>query len=113
MAGGKHPANAMHTFRPRTKHFRYTLELFREVYGARTDERLEILKPVRDALGDLNDCAGARELPGNGSRKMRAYLKKRARKKIAEFEECWRGAFDAPGPSKDWLKYLSAGGGAR
>lgn len=113
MLEGKHSHKAMHKFRLRTKHFRYTLELFRSVYGATLEKRLEMLKPVQDALGDLNDCASARELLGKHSRKTHAFLKKRAKKKIAEFKDCWRDAFDAPGQGEDWLKYLAAGGRAR
>jgi CHAD domain-containing protein len=111
--GGTHGAKAMHKLRLRTKHFRYTLELFRDVYGAGLEKRLEMLKPVQDALGDLNDCASARELLGNGARKMNAYLKEREQEKMAEFEAYWRGVFDAPGESEEWMKYLGADGRSR
>lgn len=105
---GKHPPDAMHKFRLRTKHLRYTLELFREIYGPAVDSRLELLKPIQDALGDLNDCATARELLG-GSSEIRAYLKKRAKNKVADFGNYWRETFDAPGQRREWLDYLAGG----
>lgn len=106
LLGGKHSAKTMHKLRLRTKHFRYTLELFREVYGKSLETRLERLKPLQDALGDLNDCATALDLLGDHAPKVRAYLKKRSKEKMAEFEDYWRGTFDAPGQSEAWADYL-------
>src|SRR5688500_3767961 len=45
----------LHEFRLMTKSFRYTLELFRDVYGARLDERIKKLRRLQDVLGRLND----------------------------------------------------------
>ncbi|MCU1259109.1 MAG: hypothetical protein JWO80_1994 [Bryobacterales bacterium] len=106
LLGGKHSAKTMHKLRLRTKHFRYTLELFREVYGKSLEKRLELLKPLQDALGDLNDCATTLDLLGDHAPRVRSYLKKRSKEKIAKFEDYWRGTFDAPGQSEAWADYL-------
>ena len=113
LIGGKHPPGVMHKFRLKTKHFRYTLELFREIYGPGLERRLELLKPVQDALGDLNDCVTAQDLPGGDTPEIVAYLDKRIKKKIAEFEEYWTGTFDAPGQLAGWLNYLAAYAGRK
>ncbi|MDQ6706700.1 MAG: CHAD domain-containing protein, partial [Acidobacteriota bacterium] len=107
---------ALHRFRLKTKQFRYTLELFRDVYGASLERRLESLRPIQSALGDLNDCAAAIELLkdklGNNRNDaawthVKAFLEKRAAKKTAEFERLWRNTFDAPGQSKAWVDLLA------
>lgn len=51
--------DAHHRLRIRLKHLRYTLELLAEPYEAELEaaRRLEILKRLQDALGDLNDAA--------------------------------------------------------
>ena len=53
----------LHKFRLRTKRYRYTLELFRDIDPA-IDSELQKLKPVQDLLGEINDCATALELIG-------------------------------------------------
>jgi CHAD domain-containing protein len=109
LLGGKHPAKVMHKLRLRTKHFRYTLELFRDVYGKGMEKRLELLKPLQDLLGDLNDCVTARGLLDGEDPTIKSYLKKRTKRKISEFEQHWREVFDAPGQSEAWLEYLATG----
>lgn len=104
---GKHSHKVMHKFRLRTKHFRYTLELFRDVYGPGLEKRLALLKPVQDALGELNDCATAAKLPGVDDPEVAAFLEKRMKKKIAQFASYWRETFDAPGAEEAWISYLA------
>ncbi|MGI8992010.1 MAG: CHAD domain-containing protein [Bryobacteraceae bacterium] len=102
---------ALHRFRLKTKRFRYTLELFRDVYGASLERRLELLRPIQSALGDINDCAATIELlekkPGKERKAIQSFLEKRAAKKTAEFERLWRNTFDAPGQSKAWVDLLA------
>ena len=67
----KHNAEKLHRFRLKTKQFRYTLEMFREVYGPNLESRLELLRPVQSALGDINDCAATLDLlDARGSKTM-------------------------------------------
>lgn len=96
---------ALHPFRLLTKRFRYTLESFAQVYGSSLDGKLDLLKPVQDALGDVNDCiATADEF--DAGKKFSRYLHKRALKKADRFFEAWRQTFDAPGQEAVWLAYL-------
>ena len=107
----KHGAGGLHRFRLRTKRLRYTLELFREMYGPSLDRWLEVLRPVQTALGEINDCASTIELLDRrlhrDRKKLRAFLEKRSAKKTAAFEEYWRTTFDAPGRDNAWIDYLS------
>src|SRR5437762_800924 len=54
----------LHRMRLASKRLRYTLELFRPCYGPKFEERLEVLKELQDALGDVNDAVVARKLLG-------------------------------------------------
>lgn len=102
---------ALHRFRLKTKQFRYTLELFRDVYGASLERRLDSLKPLQSALGDLNDCAATIELLekrlGKDRKAVQSFLEKRAAQKTAEFGRLWRDTFDAPGQSEAWVDLLA------
>ena len=101
------PASKLHPFRLDTKRFRYTLEIFRDLYGPSLDAKLELLKPVQDALGDVNDCVATRAA-FDQVRKFDNFLKKRADKKALKFYEAWETKFDAPGEEEAWIQYLSA-----
>ena len=100
------PASELHPFRLDTKRFRYTLEIFRDLYGKSLDEKLARLKPVQDALGDVNDCVATRAAFDQG-RKFDKFLKRRAEKKASKFYEAWQGTFDAPGEEEGWVTFLS------
>ncbi len=107
----KHNAASLHRFRLKTKRFRYTLELFHDVYGPSLERWLELLRPLQTALGDLNDCAATKKyveahLPRD-RKKLRPFLEERSARKTAEFENYWRTTFDAPGQHKAWMDYLS------
>ena len=53
----KHSPAALHRVRLASKKVRYTLELFRQCYGAAPfDARLKALKDVQTSLGDVNDA---------------------------------------------------------
>src|SRR5712692_4427002 len=49
-------APAMHPLRLASKHFRYSLELFRPCYAAGLEARIDELKGVQDLLGDCNEA---------------------------------------------------------
>lgn len=97
----------LHPFRLATKHFRYTLELFRDVYGPSLEEKLDLLKPVQSALGDVNDCVATADGFGE-NKEFRKYLKRRAGKKTRAFLDAWRDSFDAPGQEEAWVVYLAS-----
>lgn len=107
----KRTSGKLHRFRLKTKKFRYTLELFRDVYGPSLKRRLELLRPIQSALGDINDCAATLELLDRclhkSEKPLKRYFHERAEKKTAEFEEYWRNTFDAPGQSEAWVNYLT------
>ena len=101
------PARDMHGFRLLTKQLRYTLEAFVPLYGRGLEPRVDRLRPIQSALGDLNDCEVMlsemkKQLPDS----VRAYIEKRARKKRKEFLQYWRKEFDADGQEKKWENYL-------
>jgi hypothetical protein len=100
------PASELHPFRLDTKRFRYTLEVFRDLYGPTLDGQLEKLKPVQDALGDVNDCVATRAAFDQG-KKFDKFLKKRADKKASKFYRVWKNQFDAPGEEEAWVIYLA------
>ncbi len=68
--------------------------------------KLGRLKPVQDALGDVNDCVATRAVFDPG-KKFERFLKKRADKKAAKFYDVWTGQFDAAGEEEAWIEYLA------
>ena len=52
---GKQPPEELHGFRLETKRFRYTLELFRPLYGPNLDRYLKALRELQGALGKVSD----------------------------------------------------------
>ena len=105
---------ALHRFRLRTKRLRYTLEFFRFCYGPGLERRLEVLREIQDCLGEISDCAVARELaaqtlaPRSAERQQAdRFLRARARRKAAQFRRYWRVVVDVPGEERRWRNYLS------
>jgi CHAD domain-containing protein len=102
----------LHPVRLASKKIRYTLELFRDCYGAEFDQRMEALKDVQTALGDVNDAVASAALlkdvmPNSEERKnVREFLKKRAAEKAEEFRVHWTQQFDAAGEETRWLTFL-------
>jgi CHAD domain-containing protein len=102
----------LHKIRLASKKIRYTLELFEECYGAEFRKRLEALKEVQTALGDVNDAVSAQRvlngaMPQSARRKaLRSYLKKRAAEKAEEFRVHWMERFDAEGEERRWAAFL-------
>jgi CHAD domain-containing protein len=106
-------AEALHAFRLHTKRLRYTLELFRRVYGKGADEYLAALRRVQGYLGDINDCAASRDvinraMPGSSPLRgtVAQFLERRTAELTADFVKYWREEFDAPGNEQRWREFL-------
>jgi CHAD domain-containing protein len=106
-------ASRLHEFRLLTKHLRYTLEVFRPLYGPAMDGYLTRLRKVQTVLGELNDYAVTSELLRTGPDRRHAdvqilqtYLAGQEEQRRKEFAQLWTEKFDAPGESARWLAYL-------
>ena len=78
----KHKPKELHRMRLASKRLRYTLELFRGCYGPGLEQRLDALKDVQDALGDVNDAVAAEGLLDPRTvQKVRRFLRARAEEK--------------------------------
>jgi CHAD domain-containing protein len=96
-----------HRMRLAAKRLRYTMELFRPCYGKGLEQRLEALKALQDALGELNDAVATRALlRGRVKKAARAYLRKRAQEKADEFRKLWAENFAAPEREAWWTEFL-------
>jgi CHAD domain-containing protein len=95
----------LHQFRLHGKRVRYSLELFRPVYGPRIEQLLKRLRRAQNTLGEINDCATARLIVPS-SPEFHAWLEKRQAALHDEFRRYWLDEFDAPGEEKRWLRYL-------
>lgn len=113
LLAGNPSYDQLHTFRLEAKRFRYTLELFRPLYGPGLEQKLASLRQLQQSLGELNDCvvtrtllenSGVRRSPGFG-RLMRA-LERQASRIAADYRRCWRKQFDRPGKEQQWISYL-------
>jgi CHAD domain-containing protein len=115
LAGTTHPRD-LHRIRLATKHFRYTLELFRPCYGSGLETRIATLRNVQRLLGDINDCVASWELlsktlPKSPTRtKVKEYLKNQAEHDAEDFRKEWKEKFDAPGREGWWKVYLRNAG---
>ena len=79
----------LHHFRIFSKKFRYSLELFRPLYGSSLDPMVANIKRVSALLGDINDCVTAAEIIAEykGGNRLVDRLKKRQHKKTEEFRD--------------------------
>ena len=107
------PLAGLHPVRLATKRLRYTLELFRPCYGPGLDVRLEALRQVQQALGDLNDSVASRALlqasmprSAQGAH-VNHFLDHRAHRQAGQFRKSWSEVFDAPGREPWFTGYLS------
>jgi len=98
----------MHTFRLRTKRFRYTLETFRELYGPAIESRIESLRKVQTYLGDINDCIVTSELiEGHpDAARVQEKLAGKADTLTKKLRAYWSETFDAPGAEQRFTRYL-------
>ena len=104
---------ALHALRLETKRIRYTLELFRDVYGPGLEEYLDALHQMQQHLGAINDhvVAGrfaARILPGGtpGRRQIDRYLTGRIEREVARLGRYWKRTFERRGFEQRWIRYL-------
>lgn len=117
----RHPsAGKLHAFRLLTKHLRYTLEVFRPLYGPALNQRLADLRKVQTVLGELNDYAATRALMDASPEashpetlRLRQWLDQQEKHKRREFTELWTNGFDAPGQQARWETYLQRYGRER
>jgi CHAD domain-containing protein len=116
----EHSPAALHRVRLASKKLRYTLELFRQCYGAAGfDARLKSLKDLQTSLGDVNDAVTtwrllAKVMPHSPRRQaLREYLKKRAAENAEEFRAHWTEKFDADGQERWWTDFLGGRYGAK
>jgi len=96
----------LHQFRLRGKRVRYSLELFRPVYGPKLEKLLKRLRRAQNALGEINDCATARLIVPHSS-EFHAWLDERQATLHGEFVRYWLDDFDAPGEENNWIRYLA------
>lgn len=104
--GDPHPKK-LHGFRLATKQFRYSLELFRPLYGETLDRKLGALSELQRVLGKLSDYHSVRTVL-KGDETLEAKLDRASKKKLKEFHEQW-AAFDTEGQLKRWKAYLARG----
>jgi CHAD domain-containing protein len=97
----------LHAFRLATKRFRYTLEMFLPLYGAGLETRIQRIRRVQQALGEIQDCESMRGLPATGKNKrLAAWLERRLTAKRAEFRKIWEVEFGKPDAAKPWIVFL-------
>jgi len=102
---GKRPPDELHGFRLKTKQFRYTLELFRPVYGPNLDRYLKALRELQGALGKVSDYqAIQRVLSSDGE--LKKQIEHTLKGKVKDLRHSWR-AFDSEGQLKRWRTYLA------
>jgi CHAD domain-containing protein len=106
-AEGDPSPKKLHGFRLATKQFRYSLELFRPLYGAKLDRKLRTLGELQSVLGKLSDYRSARTLL-EGDQTLEEKLDRARKKKLKEFREQW-AAFDTEGQLHRWKVYLERG----
>lgn len=100
-------ARDLHKLRIAAKKFRYTFELFESAFGPTAQTRLENLRNVQGALGNINDFRSARKLIDKlgGGRKLNSILRKKQHKRIAEFRSLWEAQFPAS-EIDEWMEFL-------
>ena len=101
----KRAPDELHGFRLETKRFRYTLELFRPVYGPQLDRYLKSLHQLQGALGKVSDYQAIRRVL-EGDRAIQAHLRHTLKRKVRDLRHEWR-AFDSAGELKRWRSYLA------
>jgi CHAD domain-containing protein len=97
-------SETLHRFRLEGKRVRYTLELFRPVYGPGLERLLQALKKAQTALGEINDCATAKQIADHPQ--FQEWVDDRQNDLRKEFRKYWTEEFDAAGQERRWLHYL-------
>jgi CHAD domain-containing protein len=101
----KRPPDELHGFRLETKRFRYTLELFRPVYGPQLDRYLKALHELQGTLGKVSDYEAIQRVV-HGDRALATRLRHTLKRKVRDLRHEWR-AFDSEGELKRWRTYLA------
>jgi CHAD domain-containing protein len=98
----------MHDFRLLTKRFRYTLEIFKSLYGPSLEARIGQLRKLQTYLGEISDSVTAQSLLADveGADAAARALQLRADKKKGELRAFWMRSFEGAGPRTVWKKYL-------
>lgn len=99
----KTPPEELHAFRLETKRFRYTLELFRPLYGPTLERYLHELRQLQSALGKVSDYQAIQRVLAD--RKLKSEIEHALRGKLKGLRQSWR-AFDSEGQLKRWRAYL-------
>lgn len=102
---GKRPSDELHGFRLKTKRFRYTLELFRPLYGPNLDRYLKALRELQSALGKVSDYQAIQRVLASDS-ELKKQIEQALKGKVKDLRHSWR-AFDSDGHLKRWRTYLS------
>ena len=101
----KRPPEKLHAFRLETKRFRYTLELFRPLYGPNLDRYLKSLRELQGALGKVSDYQAIQRVLA-GDRELKSRIERALKGKLRDLRQIWR-AFDSPDQLKRWRTYLA------
>ncbi|HTW64678.1 MAG TPA: CHAD domain-containing protein [Bryobacteraceae bacterium] len=102
---GKKPPDELHQFRLRTKRFRYTLEFFRPVYGARLDRYLNSLRSMQAALGKVSDYQAIQRVLGR-DRLLENQIHQALKRRVKDLRGEWR-TLDSDGALKNWRMFLA------
>ena len=108
LVGKPRTPTELHQFRISTKRFRYTLEMFAELYGPGLQVRLGKLRTVQETLGNLNDCVVAAAMLHRFDPRHRL-LPRFAADTVAyesAFRYFWNSAVDAEGEEGRWMRYF-------
>ena len=105
---GKRPPEELHKFRLKTKRFRYTMELFRPLYGPSMDRYLKALRQLQSALGKVSDYQAIQRVLVN-DRELKNKIDEALKGKLRDLRRSWR-AFDSDGQLRRWRTYLAAEG---
>jgi CHAD domain-containing protein len=109
---GSEPAR-LHAFRLAAKRFRYTLELFRPVYGPGLDVRIEAVRKIQSMLGDRQDFAVLSARLRNALAPSDALLdalracEEKGQALEERFGAYWREEYDLTGAELRWMRYLT------
>ncbi len=103
-ANGKRSAKQLHRFRIATKEFRYSLELFRPIYGPSLERHIDVLRELQSILGKLNDGHTLKPY-FKGDKALKAKLDEAMEKHLNQFHDRWK-AFDTDGEEKRWKGYF-------
>ena len=106
----EHDATAadLHRLRIAGKKFRYSIELFAELYGPRAGRWLEQIAAVQTLLGRVNDFHTVRLMIAgtHGNRAIDAALKKKQQRRTREFARIWAQRFAGRGTAQRWIRAL-------